>query len=100
MEQLGRFGSNCIFAILLLAAAAGAANAALTIGITSPTNATYNYSTIAMQLSGSGDNVSSCWYTLDAGATVSADCNSNANLSSLSDGQHTLSAYINDTLST
>ena len=98
MEQLGRFGSNCIFAILLLAAAAGAANAALTIGITSPTNATYNYSTIAMQLSGSGDNVSSCWYTLDAGATVSADCNSNANLSSLSDGQHTLSAYINDTL--
>ena len=83
--------------LLLLAVAAGTANAALTISISSPTNTTYNASSVALQFSGSGDNVSSCWYALDAGAAVSSNCTGSANLTGLTEGQHTVAAYINDT---
>ena len=66
------------------------------VNLNSPTNSTYTTSSITLNYSQSGSQV--CWYTIDGGAkTTLASC-TNTTLTTLSEAQHTLGLYANDTL--
>ncbi|MBN2094959.1 MAG: DUF2341 domain-containing protein [Candidatus Aenigmarchaeota archaeon] len=70
-----------------------------TVQIVSPENTTYGITSVDLNYTAtdSGSGISACWYSLDGEANQTlTDC-ANTTLSDLSDGEHNLTVWANDT---
>lgn len=67
------------------------------VTILSPENITYSTSGMALNYTATDASLDSCWYSLDDGLPVLLPGCANSELSSLSDGQHNITVYANDT---
>ncbi len=71
-----------------------------TVTIYSPENTTYGVSSVDLNYttSDSDSGVDSCWYSLDSGENQNLPNCQNATLTNLSDGQHQVTIYANDSV--
>jgi hypothetical protein len=66
------------------------------VTIQSPTNSTYNTSSVDLNYTATDPNLESCWYVLDGGAaTPLANC-TNTSIGPMADGPHNVTVYAND----
>ena len=72
-------------------------NSVPSIQLTAPTNTTYTYVNVPLNIIASdSDGIDSCWYSLNGGSNVSFTCSYNATLTA-AQGQNYVTVYTNDT---
>ncbi|MEM4366544.1 MAG: CARDB domain-containing protein [Candidatus Anstonellales archaeon] len=68
-----------------------------TLTIQSPSNTTYNYSTLDLNYTVYDSNLDSCWYSIDNSANITLPSCQNTTIGPLTNGQHNITVYANDT---